>query len=80
MTEIQKACCLEIPVPFWRERIAKRLRSHRMSHLPVLNTCQRLETYGWQPAMPLPIDIKVTPIEEGQSIRRLARTENPQAT
>ena len=73
MSETLKACTLEIPDPIWRERIANTLRSQRMSPLLVLNTCQRLETYGWQPASPLPIGINVTPIEEGDAIRRLAR-------
>jgi len=73
MTETLKACTLEIPDPVWRERIAKTLRSQRVSPLLVLNTCQRLETYGWEPANPLPVGIKVTPIEEGEAVRRLAR-------
>lgn len=73
MSETLKACALEIPDPIWRERIANTLRSQRLSPLLVLNTCQRLETYGWEPVSPLPLDIKVTPIEEGGAIRRLAR-------
>jgi len=73
MNETLKACTLEIPDPIWRERIAKTLRSQRVSPLLVLNTCQRLETYGWQPAIPLPVGIKSTPIAEGDAIRRLAR-------
>lgn len=73
MTETVKACALEIPDPVWRERIANTLRSQQISPILVLNTCQRLETYGWQPAIPLPVGIETHIIEEGEAIRRLAR-------
>lgn len=75
MSETLKACALDIPHPIWRERIAKTLRTQSMSPLLVLSTCQRLETYGWKPAIPLPVDMEVKEIEDGEgaAIRRLAR-------
>ena len=75
MTDTLKTCALDIPDPIWRERIAKTLRNQRISPLLVLSTCQRLETYGWMPAVPLPVDMEVIEMEEGEgaAIRRLAR-------
>lgn len=40
------SCSLDIPDPAERDHVARTLREHRTSPLLVLNTCQRLETYG----------------------------------
>mgnify|MGYP001095048921 CR=1 FL=1 len=40
------SCVLDIPDPAERDRVATSLRAHRTFPLLVLNTCQRLETYG----------------------------------
>ena len=73
MTDTLKATALDIPDPIWRERVARTLRTQSMSPLLVLSTCQRLETYGWNPATPLPVGITARRIDEGEAIRRLAR-------
>jgi len=40
------ACDIRISEPTLREETARQLRSHSMTPLLVLNTCQRLETFG----------------------------------
>ncbi|WFB34828.1 hypothetical protein P3T73_11725 [Kiritimatiellota bacterium B12222] len=67
------ACTLEIPEPRVRERWAHRLRNEYGHPLLVLNTCQRLETYGWNKPEGLPKSIQVNCITEQDAVRYFAR-------
>jgi glutamyl-tRNA reductase len=67
------ACTLEIPEPQTRERWAKHLRTDLKHPMLVLNTCQRLETYGRQRPEGIPEDIEIKCMEEEEAIRYFAR-------
>ncbi|MDF3128635.1 hypothetical protein P0Y35_05455 [Kiritimatiellaeota bacterium B1221] len=56
-----------------RERWAHRLQSNARQPMLVLNTCQRLETYGWQRPEGLPGHIEIQCREEEAAIRYFAR-------
>jgi glutamyl-tRNA reductase len=64
---------LDIPDPQDREHFAGNLRQQRSHPLLVLNTCQRLETFGWQPPGSLPENIRTCFKSEEAAIRHLAR-------
>lgn len=67
------ACTLEIPDPESREYFALRLREQSDAPLLVLNTCQRLETYGRNIPPNIPPDVLGGAIGEERAIRHFAR-------
>lgn len=67
------ACSLDIPDPQNRECTARSLRQQRSHPLMVLNTCQRLETFGWHAPSTLSETIQTTCTSEEAAIRHLAR-------
>lgn len=73
MDDVLIACTFEIPEPRARERWAHQLRTDITHPLLVLNTCQRLETYGRERPYGLPEDIPMTCLEEKDAIRYFAR-------
>jgi glutamyl-tRNA reductase len=73
MTDPMISCELNISDPNDRDRMARSLRKQSLTPLMVLNTCQRLETYGrMRPCLDNPKLICDTQDEE-TSIRKLAR-------
>jgi len=67
------ACTLHIPEPRKRERLAKSLQTDARHPMLVLNTCQRLETYGWSCPQGLPDQIEYHCLQEEEAIRYFAR-------
>lgn len=66
-------CDLNIPDPTQRESLARGLRSRAEAPLMVLNTCQRLETFGRAFPCHIGDGVSCNPVSEREIIRRLAR-------
>ena len=67
------ACALDIPDPILREETACRLRTEHTSPLLVLNTCQRLETFGRHMFAHSVSEGACRRTDEQDLVRRLAR-------
>lgn len=73
MNEAITACTLDIPEPRNREKWAHYLRADSGQALLVLNTCQRLETYGWGSPEGIPETIDKHYLKEDEAVRYFAR-------
>ncbi|MGA0333098.1 MAG: hypothetical protein ACO3N7_03635 [Kiritimatiellia bacterium] len=73
MDDTLTACTFSIPEPQERERWARRLQAESTRPLLVLNTCQRLETYGWTLPGDLPSHLEYKCFTEEDAIRYFAR-------
>jgi len=73
MQDALTACTYYIPEPGTREQWARRLRTQSKRPMLVLNTCQRLETYGWEKPNGIPDDIQTHCFKEEEAIRYFAR-------
>lgn len=67
------SCNIDIPDPAERDRTARELRAHRDFPMLVLNTCQRLETYGRQRPAGIAPERIVREHSDEEAVRTLAR-------
>jgi len=73
MNETFTACSLNVSDPRYRERIARSLRAQREEPVMVLNTCQRLEMFGWGGRISVSDEVESQCVAEDKAIRHLAR-------